>query len=271
MISFVTNATEKDYGRLKLFLPNVLRAFGIYIQELVIVVDKLQEEGRIKQMHANSDNINSNAEAIYNLIKIDDRIRIIDLDYQKVEQISQKWFNLDKVIRCQAGTPIFAFLYAIEMAQYPLVIRADCDVIFHNKKIVEKLLQEAQYYDLIQFPFLNDDIIPFSTRAFFINKDRIARILPIDMARLDILRQIHRIFIGRNHYLALEQIIETNIKKNVLKSFTMSSEFGYTMHISKRSDFIDADIDTIIVSFNNGIIPHKQLLTQHDFFKKYWL
>src|SRR5688500_13631006 len=89
--SFVTNATDKDGVRLKSFIPHVLHQFGNQIDELLVVVDSLSEVGRIKQLHGSDFNIIP-LELLKSTI-LDPKVKFINLDYSKLDEISYKWFG----------------------------------------------------------------------------------------------------------------------------------------------------------------------------------
>ena len=237
------------------------------LEEVVVVIDKQEETGRIKKLHSNAAVIPLDPDALQ--LKLDDsRLRFVDLNLKALNAVSEKWFNVPGVLRCQAGTPIFAFLYGIEICTSPFILRTDCDIFFLDQGFVSKALSLLPDYDLVQPPFLNNDRIPFSTRSFFINRDRISRKLPIKLLRLDLFRQFHRRLHHRPTWMALEQIMDWNIENGKLDLFRCDISLGYTMHVSKRSDF--DDIETVIESFLEGNLPEKQLLDQHNYIPGHW-
>ena len=256
----------QDGIRLRHFLPAVLRQFDERMSELIIVVDAAQEEGRIKMLHTSS----------YEYIPIeqikeeitDPRVKFIPLDYEQLDKVSKKWFSMKGINRCQSGTPVFGFVYAIEMAVNDVVLRTDCDMIIQNRGIDDALLHFAKDYDLIQLPWLKDGAFPLTSRAFGINKTRVMTKLPLRLARLDLLRLLHRRFMGRPAYLALEDTLRLNIQTGKLSSIQLDTTQGRTMHISTRREF--RDIGKVIDQFQHGYIPQLQLLEEHDFQGKFW-
>lgn len=271
MISFTTNATLADFIRLKYFLPNVLRVFGERLSELVVIIDAKPEEGRISVLQqSNKKHTPLSGQLIAELSGLDKRIRFAELDYSQVKDISRKWFAQDSIIRCQAGTPIFAFLYGLEISQSPRVFRSDCDMLFNDKGFIDKINEAEESIDLIQPPFLRDMPGEFSSRAFFVNRQAIERKLPLQPAKLGFLRQLHRRYHQRPVFMALEQIFEHNIQRNNLNCVKQTTALGHTMHLPKREDFHDANIEEIISRFNSGIIPAAQLAKAHDFAVSCW-
>ena len=145
MVSFVTNATLKDAVRLDVFVPHVLAVFDGSIDELIIVIDGLREAGRISRLHQ-SEAIADTITPTYleKLKTTDTRIKIINCDYSQVKSISRKWFNQPEVIRCQDGTPIFAFLFGIEQCKNEKIIRSDCDMFFYENGFLDAIHQDQE-------------------------------------------------------------------------------------------------------------------------------
>jgi hypothetical protein len=266
-ISFVANATLNDGIRLKYFVPSVLTTFGSVLEELIVIVDHRQEDGRIK-MHQNQNIINKlDQAAISNLID-DPKLKFIDLDYNRLDEISLKWFGRKGINKCQDGTPIFAFLFGIENCKLPYILRSDCDVLFRNKGFIQESFNLLPHYDLLQTPFMNDLAIPFSTRSFFINRDRVEKKLPMKVLQLDLLRSWHRRLLNRPPYMALEQMFEYNILKEHLNCFKFSTKTGLSMHIPFRRDF--DDIEQVVTAFLADDIPTGQFSEQHNYKREYW-
>ncbi len=199
----------------------------------------------------------------------DARIRIVDCDYSRVKEISRKWFNRNKMIRCQAGTPIYAFLFGLEQCKNNKIIRSDCDILFFNNGFMDQLNTD-DHPDIVQLPRLNDEPIEFSTRQFFIQKQNIEKKLPLAPFKLDLIRRLHRYVNNRSSYLALEQMIQLNIEKGKLTFEKYSTRLGYTMHVSKRQEFADKDIAFVEQLFRSGKIPVLQLAYNHDYQKELW-
>jgi hypothetical protein len=264
--SVVTNATINDGIRLKHFIPAIIEQFDPWIREVIVVVDHQPEQGRIKNLHGDQPlaiSLQSIKEAVP-----DSRVRFVDLDYNQAEAISAKWFGVRDVNRCQAGTPIFAFLFAIEQADYPWIIKCDCDIFFADNGMINYIQQYLSSYDLVQLPMLNADPLPFSTRAFVINRETLIPKLPIYPARLDLVRGLIRQMKGRSTYLALEQILHYNINSGKLKQVRMNNETGYSIHIGRRQDFLH--IEPVLEKFKHRNIPASQLNEVHDFVSAHW-
>lgn len=275
-ISIATNVTSKDSSRILNVLPNWLKVFGNNIEEINIVYDKKPTEGRINDLHKTSNKFKSIEFYFDEIISLDNRIKIIDLDYNNSSKILDKWFRgNEKPIRCQAGTPIYAFIYAIEKTKSDLVLKVDCDIVFFDSGFVAKTINEklADEYDLIEIAktgLMRDKVYDFSTRAFFVKKSRLFRKLPITAHKLDLLRQVHRKILKRSVYLALEQMIQKEIENNILKRMILSQESGYCMHICTEEEMHLAEINLIIEMFGKGIIPEDQLKGSENFSYNFW-
>jgi hypothetical protein len=270
MLSFVTNATLQDRRRLDIFIPHVLDVFGPYIDELIIVMDRKPEEGRIKKLHATiQPGMEIDDDYISSLKLMDDRVKIVDCDYSRVKEVGRKWFNHSYVNRCQGGTPIFAFIYGIEVCKNDYIVRSDCDILFLDQGFIKELLADKKY-DIVQLPRLNNSPISFSSRVFFINRSAVELKLPLKLYRLDILRQVHRQLLGRTTFLAFEQIVELNIFNKKLSVNYQTTNVGRTMHIPKREDFGNGSIRKVVEKFISGNIPEKQLQHNHDYQKELW-
>jgi hypothetical protein len=274
-ISFVTNSTRKDYLRLKYFIPAALKVFGDRISEFLIVLETKAEEGRIAAQHSSINNIDGHilSDDRIELIKsIDSRIRFIKTDYNNINDISQKYFNEDNVIRCQTGTPIFAFLYGIENAKEDLIFRADCDVIFYDNGFINNSLNEMNNFDVIQPPLLkNRSTQNFTTRAFFINRKRINKKFPLTLHKLDVFRRFHRKLFGRATVHSLEEIFYHNSQQGKLDIKFLSSDLGNTMHICTREEFALENIPEVIDNFTNGNIPIVQKNFIDNFNINFWV
>lgn len=276
-ISIATNVTSKDTSRILNVLPNWLKVFGNNIEEINIVYDKKPTEGRINDLHKTSNKFKSIELYFNEIISLDDRIKIIDLDYNNSSKILDKWFRgNEKPIRCQAGTPIYAFIYAIDKAKSNLVLKVDCDMVFFDNGFVAKTINEelANEYDLIEISktgSIIDKAPDFSTRAFFVNKRALYRKLPITAHKLNLLRQVHRKILKRSSYLAFEQMIQKEIENNILQRMVLSQELGYCMHICTEEEMHLAEIKFIIEMFGKGLIPEKQKMNSDNFKLKYWI
>lgn len=274
-ISISTNVTSQDAPRILKVLPNWLKVFGNNIHEILIVHDKKPIEGRIKELHKNLNKVRYIEFYCDEILGLDKRIRIIDLDYNNSSEILNRWFyGNEKPIRCQAGTPIYAFIYAIEKAQSDFILKVDCDMVFFNNGFVEKIIgaYSSNKFDVgeVSKTGSNNPHKGFSTRSFFVNRKSFYEKLPMTAHKLDILRRIHRKFNRRPSYLSLEEIIKIEIEKNRFISVVLPVELGYSMHISTIEEMNLPKICKIIEMFGNGLIPPKQISGSENFSIYFW-
>lgn len=274
-ISISTNVTYQDAPRILKVIPNWLKVFGNNIYEILIVYDKKPIEGRIKELHKNLKSYRSIEFYFDEIMSLDKRIRVIDLDYNDSSEILNRWFyGNEKPIRCQAGTPIYAFVYAIEKAQSDFILKVDCDMIFFNNGFVGKIIEylSDNKFDVgeVSKTGLNNPVEDFSTRSFFINRKSFYEKLPMTAYKVDIFRRIHRKFNNRPYYLSLEEIIKIEIEKQRFIRVILPVEFGYTMHISTIEEMNLPEIHRIIEMFGNGLIPQKQISNSENFSIDFW-
>jgi len=156
----------------------------------------------------------------------------------EMQDMLKKWFKNATPIRCQAGTPIAAFIQAVEETDGELVLRCDCDMLFFDNgwlKIAQELLEEGAF-DLIEPPRFgvtkNKQEISISTRAFLLRpSDFKKNCLPMKAHRLDFLRWIHRYIHSRPTYLPLEQMFTLEKIKGNLGHCILNNQLGYSLHI----------------------------------------
>lgn len=274
-LSISTNVTFQDAPRILKVLPNWIKVFGNNIYEILIVYDRKPIEGRIKELHKNLNNDKSVEFYFAEIMDLDKRIRTIDLDYSNSSEILNRWFyGNEKPIRCQAGTPIYAFIYAIEKAQSDFILKVDCDMVFFNNGFVEKIIGDFSInkFDVgeVSKTGSNNPNKGFSTRSFFVNRKSFYEKLPITAYKLDILRRIHRKFNKRASYLSLEEIITIEIEKNRFSRVVLPVELGYSMHISTIEEMDLIEMSRIIEMFGNGLIPQKQISGSENFSIDFW-
>ena len=271
MINIVTNVSLYDGIRIKYTIPNWIRIFDKRIKSLRIVIDEKPVEGRIKSIHSNNKNIYELDEVISELLFNYPFIKIEKLNYNDTENISSKFFKHGNPIRCQAGTPIFAFLKGIFSSEEGIILRTDCDIIYYDNGWVNKaleLLSENKYL-IVEPPMLGQIEYGFSTRSFLIDKNQFMGKMPINAYKLDILRRIRRALKKRSSYLAFEQMIQKEIHRNFLSHVRIDNNLGFAIHFIYPEDFNNDYIEEIINRIENNSLPNKQKL-DCDFRKTYW-
>jgi hypothetical protein len=240
MTSFVTNASRADAVRIRQTVPHWLRVFGDRIEELVVVYDDEPPVGRIAALHGPAAEPADVRAALQEVSAMDSRVRVVDLPTpDRAREASDKWFRGARPVRCQAGTPILAFVYAIEQARSEVVLRADCDMLFHEAGWLSEAvgLARSAAVDLVESPRLGGGSGPVSTRALVLNPSslRIRNRLPIHPHRLDVARRWHRWLTGRPPWLALEQMLQHEVDAGRLSHRVLTTG-GYSVHVSARDD-----------------------------------
>jgi hypothetical protein len=275
--SLATNACLTDTSRITHTIPSWLRVFGDRLAEVVIVLDLAPPTGRIARLHGGSGSEAELWRAVEGLARMDSRIKAVRLPpADELRQVSARWFRWGNPVRCQAGTPIGAFLYGIEHAAGPLVLRCDCDVLFCEQGWLGEAagLLASSHVDLVEPPHAGlpdpGDNCLVSTRAFLLMPDNFRRLLPIAPHRLDLFRRIHRRFRGRPTWLALEQMLEAERQAGRLRHRVLGGG-GFSLHMARRDDFLFPAIDRVIASSEAGRLPERQRQEGWNFAPGAWL
>lgn len=283
MLSVVTNASANDAERLGLVVPHWISVLRSRLAELIIVVDTVQPSGRIAKLHEKDNDEPHQAklkrvnDVISELSRWDRRIVMTALPapHERSTMIG-KWFG-DKALdidRCQSGTPILPFIAAFESANHQMVLRADCDMLFHDNGWIDKgvdLLREGSA-DLVEPPRCGlPKFVEISTRVLMIRADAWAiSALPIKPTRLDPLRCVHRWLKGRPTWLALEQMLEASRRAGRIRYTMLSEPLGCTLHIARRDDAALAVMPAVCAAMEAGHIPPQQMAHGHNFHLRSW-
>lgn len=264
--SIATNVCAADTPIIKHTVPSWLRVFGQQLSEVLLIVDELSPAGRIlahhKQIYTNQDLYS----AIKQVTALDSRVHCVRLDYSQASDTSLRWFGEPNVVRCQSGTPIFAYLYAVENVKSDLVLKTDCDMLFFDQGWLEKGIEliEADALDLLEPPRLgmdNDlygDMI--STRAVMLNRSAfVARCTPLKAHHLDWARTVHRYLTGRPIWLSLEQILKKEKDRKRIRHEVLDSQLGFSIHVYTREYALRQHFENVVVKIESGFVPRRQL------------
>jgi hypothetical protein len=270
--SLVTNVSLADDVRLRESIPHWLRTFGTRLHELVVVVDLKPPTGRIADLHQATVDPPKLLEAVNAVSMLDSRIRAVQLPEPNAEPaVAARWFRRGMPDRCQAGTPIFAFIFAIDEASSDFVLRADCDMAFSDEGWVDEgfdLLRRGDA-ELVQPPVPGSPLERVSTRALLIRRDRLReRALPMHAHRLDPARRLHRRLQGRPQWLAFEQMLEKEVETGRLTRRSLGAG-GYCMHMISRDDMQVAVELGVLRRVERGELPPGQVAS-HDFVRAAW-
>jgi hypothetical protein len=273
-ISLASNATAADGPTLLRIVPHWLRVFGAHLAEIVIVVDAQPMTGRIGVLHRGQTDAGRLEDAIGTLESNDSRVRFVKLDAIEPAPIQTRWFGRARPVRCQAGTPLLAFVAAVEEARSDMVLRCDSDMLFSGAGWLEKeaipLLEDG--VNVYEPPRLQIDgsATQASSRAFMVSKERLDRWLPLRNLRLDPLRVLHRKSQGRPPWLALEQMITLGAEKKQLTHRIGSLDSrGFSLHGLKRAWTSAPWFDGVIHAVETCQLPEAQR-SSWNFDPRHW-
>jgi len=260
-ISLVTNAASKDASRLLHIIPHWVRVFDQRLAELCVLVDTKPIEGRIADLHAVPANLEAVRGVLSQLAVEYKQLRWRELDYSSLERVSRQWWTRGSPVRCQAGSPIFAFAASITEARTPIVLRADCDMLFSDYGWVGEALRrlEADECDIVSPPRLGRNSLEFSTRAFLVDWTKFrSRCLPMKSMRLDWLRSAQRWVRGRPIVRAFEDTINQEIKSGRIQHTILPEELGSSMHVIRADDTEDPVFPSVVARWEKWEIPQAQ-------------
>lgn len=277
MFAIATNVCPADDWRIKHTVASWLRTWGRDdVTEILIVVDREPPTGRIAELHGGNGSNARLDEALADLQETDSRIRVIELPPKdKLSRTLARWFGRDRPMRCQAGTPVAAFVYAIDQVQSNRLMRSDCDMVFYDDGFLMQANRVLdQGIDLVEPPRLTADAPSkpqaVSTRALILDRKNLTKSLPIKAHRLDWPRRIHRYLRGRSTYLAFEQMLDREVREGLLTYKPLETEYGYSLHIPRRCDFLTRDIDAVIKRAEAGDVPESQMQVGWNFSPSAW-
>ncbi len=274
MISLVTNACALDHLRLPHTLPHYLRVFGERLGELVVVLDDAPAVGRIADHHRTAGDIDAVRHTLAETAKRDRRVRIVELPTaQAAAKAVSPWFQREVPYRCQVGTPILAFVYAMAQSTFRYTLRCDCDMLFFEDGWLDEGLEVLQSRNahLITPPRLgNAASHAISTRALLMDVEALVlEVLPLPAYKTTPLRRLHRWMGGRSPYLALEQMLDVHAARGLLSHVVLKEAKGFSVHAGCPSDFAHPTISSMIAMIECGEVPPRQL-GQWEFVSAAW-
>ena len=271
--SLVTNASAKDGPRLAIVLPHWLRVFGDRLTEICVLVDPRPAEGRIGLLHSVEANLVAVTGLLDRLAAQHPLIRWQMLDYSRLEEVSRMWWLHGSPLRCQDGSPVFAFAFAVLASKGRFILRADCDMLFRENGWLEEAFRQldAGQVDLVAPPRLGRSPNRVSSRALLFDWSVFSRrFLPMPAAQLDWLRSIHRRVKGRPTCLAFEDSLMTLVKKGRAKFVVLPVELGASMHVARVAEIADPRFERVLKLWENGCVPDGQLEHGWDYLPAGW-
>ena len=278
-VVIATNVSAADAPRVHHSLPSWVRVFGETLKEIVVLVDTQPPSGRIALQQEGAGCVEELYAELHRLASFDRRVRIEYFDAGSgSDTTARKWFGKDKPLRCQAGTPVLAFVEAIERARAGLVLRTDCDMLFCERGwlgVAEKLL-EAGEADLVEPPRLGhkpEDGVTPSSRAFLLRpREFAARCLPITAHRVGVLRRAHRVLHRRPTWLALEQMLEQERRRGRIRhTLLQDGAMGFSLHVATRLHASLPWFELVVKAVERGVVPTGQRLHGGDFCPAAWV
>jgi hypothetical protein len=274
--ALATNVCATDVPRIRHTVKSWLRTFGNSLEQISITVDPQPPSGRIAALHSCSDTLSTLRDELDALMAYDSRIVTEEFSLgAAARSAAKRWFKRGMPIRCQAGTPILAFIVSIEAAESEFVLRADCDMLFHDAGWladgIAKLRDNAA--DLIEPPRLGGirgqrDI---STRALLLSPSRFSRrCLPIVAHKLDWPRRIHRRLHGRPTWLALEQMLTIEMQSGRIRHEILPDSGGFSLHVPTREDAALPWFSEVVEAVEDGKTPDKQIGAGWNFTRAAW-
>lgn len=282
--SLVTNVCANDINRVRLIFPHWLRVFGKRIADLTIVLDRSLPVGRIATQQGNGNgsrhtkNLLEVEAILHAQMAMEPRMRIIEMPQGETRAVNtRKWFgpsgsNID---RCQAGTPIAGFIAAWQAGQERFVLRADCDMLFHEAGWLDAAIEllGSGGADMVEPPRHRPDRGDYkvTTRVALIDAPAFMRnILPLRPYRLDPIRRWHRRLQGLPPWLSLEQMLQKEREAGRLRYEVLPPELGQWLHVARNDEAGLPFMPVVAESVRQGRIPAAQRLAGWDFSVAAW-
>lgn len=290
--SLIVNVARGDVPLLEYTLPHILDTHKVRFADVVILVDERMAKGRIRQ--------HSPQYSLKDLYAVLDTVRRRGYEFRQesvsyhredVKRTFLKWFGRSSVsYRCAGGTPIYAFLYGLELAQHDFCLHFDSDMLIHDpgpvswvQKAVQVLtgtpevLFVNQTWGLQSKAFPSPKAIPsvdlgfeqrvsqvFSTRCFLFSMKKLEEhFLPIPPIKHPFPKRTLYSFQGRSPYLALEQIIGLGLAREGFYRADLDLDWGLSLHAWDKNVFQDARITIVLDQIKKGQIPATHQ-GQHD-------
>lgn len=283
-ISLVTNACANDINRIRLIFPHWFSVFGDRISDFTVMLDRAPPTGRIAMQNnsevgiGHSEKLSQVEALLFKQMVTEPRMRVLDLPTGSSRAaIGHKWFGTQgaTIDRCQGGTPIAAFIAALEAGRERFVLRADCDMLFHEAGWLDAAiaLLTSGYADMVEPPRYRSDRGDFkvTTRATLIDAPAfMQKILPIKPHTLDLLRTLHRWVRGRPSWLALEQMLQKEREAGRLNYVVLSPELGQWLHVISNIEAGLPMMPRVAEAVRLGHIPDSQRLAGWDFVAEAW-
>jgi hypothetical protein len=286
--SLVINVARGDTPILEYTLPHILDTHKVRFAEVVVVIDEQPSEGRIRQAYQQYP-----LEELYQALgKIRSRgyeFRQETVSYRKedVQRVFSRWFGQSRMsYRCAGGTPIYAFLYGLDIARYDFRLHFDSDMLIYDpgpKSWVEKAIEVLESVPEILFANQTWGIqtqaspapreLPsfdlgygervsqvFSSRCFLFSMNKLEKsLLPINAVKHPLAKQIVYRFQKRSPHVALEQMISNTLTRQGKYRADLDMKWGLSLHAWDKSVFQDQYIGEVLKQIENGQFPNEHI------------
>ena len=278
MLTLATNACATDDLRLRHVVPHWVRTFGSRLAEIVVVLDEIPPTGRVAALHGTIPPLDRVRDELDRLKREFPLLRVEPLRRSEVlDAALAKWFGPERPIRCHCGSTIAGYVLALESTRTDLVLKLDCDMLFHERGWLEQGLELVSQgtVDVVEPPRLGwtarHGEPEFSARAFLLSRERFARrLLPMRAHRIDWLRRIHRRLHGRPTYHPLEVMLEIERRAGRLDWRLLDRELGFALHLATRADAALPWTDRVVRAVESGDVPEAQAASGPDFRPHLW-
>lgn len=275
--SIGSNVSLADSKMIRYTVPNWLRVFGSSLKEIVLIIDPQSPTGRLGKQYDYYAKLDDLIYEVKKLEELDSRVRSTMIKTGKeMEKDLRHWFKRGYPIRCQSGTPIAAFINAVEECTNDFVLRCDSDFLFFENGFLNDGydLLSSEEFDIIEPPMLGvpqrNDI---SLGAFMVIPSLFkANCLPIKAHKIDILRRIHRKIQRLPTYINLEEMISVEKAKSRVKHCNLDGGLGkgFSLHLINRTDVMLPGFGNVIAHIELGDAPKSQTDRGRNFDSDLW-
>jgi hypothetical protein len=282
--SLVINVARGDAPILEFTLPHMLDTHKARFREVVVVVDEIPSVGRIGRQ-SQQYGLDSLYEALEKVRSrgYSFRQEVVSYRSDDVRSIYSKWFGrTDVSYRCASGTPVYAFLYGVEMAHANFRLHLDSDMLIYDPGPTSwvlraiRVLQEIpeilfvnqtwgmqseaspapQYLPSVDLGYGERVSRIFSSRCFLCDMEKLEQaLMPITPTKHPFVKRIAYLMQGRPPFVALEQMISAALVHSGTYRADLGMKWGYNLHAWDKRVFADARVSAVINRFAKGYMP----------------
>lgn len=284
LCSLIVNVARGDTPILEYTLPHIIETHKARFSEVVIVVDEKPSEGRILESYPQH--------SLRELYETLDRVRSRGYEFRQetisyapedVQRVYLEWFGHTRItFRCAGGTPIYAFLYGLNIAAYDYCLHLDSDMLIYDPgptswidKAIALLESTPQIMFVNQSWGIQTESVPsppelptvrlasgqlvsqvFSSRCFLFSRKKIERaFLPIPDKKHSIPKQVIYRIQRRSPYVALEQMISAALERSNTFRADLDPKCGWNLHAWDKRIFADRRIRDVLGYIEAGLYP----------------